>query len=75
MTLARVYRAPSLQQEDRVPLSSYEDAVGRLVTLRIDASVTDEAYDMCVKLIADVFWQSDKRVRRDVRVTASKWGV
>lgn len=73
--LARVYRKPSLQQEDRLPVSSYEEAVRRLVQIRDYEAVTDEAYDLCVSLVADIFWIADKRVRRDVIAAAKLLGV
>lgn len=68
-----------LRQEDRVPIATYEKAVWRLVALRADPELSDEAYDLAVTLLADVYWVSDVRVRRDVRKAAHeidpKWGV
>lgn len=71
----RVYRKPSLQQQDRLPISTYEEALRRLVCIRCDAGVPDEAYDVGVEIVADIFWRADKRVRRDVIVTAKDMGV
>lgn len=72
---ARVYRAPSMTQQDRLPVSTYDEAVRRLVQIRFDQSVPDAAYDLAVELIADIFWRNDKTVRRDVRVACRELGV
>ncbi|WP_040671655.1 hypothetical protein [Rhodobacter ferrooxidans] len=72
--LARVFRKPSLQQEDRLPVSTYDEAVRRLVQIRLDDTVTDEAYSLAVNLVADIFWVADKRLRRDVAVAARQLG-
>lgn len=72
--LGRVYRKPSLQQQDRLPVSSYEEAVRRLVVLRADEAVTDDAYSVAVELVADIFWRSDRRVRRDAMIAAREIG-
>lgn len=70
MTVARVFRKPSLQQEDRMPVSSYEEAVGVLVFIRCDETIPDHAYDKMVKLVADIYWERDIKVRRDVHVAS-----
>ena len=75
MGMARVYRKPSLQQEDRLPVGTYDQAIARLVTLRIDESLPDEAYDVAVTIVADIFWATDKRVRADVIKAARDIGV
>ena len=75
MILARVPRKASVQQYDRLPVSSYEEAVQRHVEIRCDQTVTDDGYDVAVNLIADIFWQSDKKVRRDALVLAREIGV
>lgn len=62
----RVFRKPSLQQQDRLPVSTYEEAVNRLVVLRYDETLDDFGYDAAVRLVADIFWKHDKAVRRDV---------
>ena len=69
--VSRVYRKPSLQQEDRLPVSSYDEAVRRLVCIRLDDSIPDDAYDLACALVADIFWRPDKIVRADV-VKASR---
>lgn len=71
----RVYRKPSLQQQDRLPVSSYEEALRRLVQYRADETVSDEAYHLAVELTADIFWKADKTVRRDVIAAAKDMGV
>ena len=75
MMLARIPRKPSLQQFDRLPISSYEEALQRLVEIRCDESVSDDAYDVAVNLIADIFWHSDKKVRCDALLAAREIGV
>lgn len=75
MALARVYRKASAQQDDRLPVSSYDEAVRRLVQIRCDEAVTDEAYDLAVSLISDIFWITDTRVRRDVIVAVRQLGA
>lgn len=71
----RVWRKPSLQQQDRLPVSSYDEAVRRLVMLRCDPDIFDATYDVAVNLVADIFWMTDTRVRRDVRVASRElWG-
>ena len=75
MMLARIPRKASLQQFDRLPISSYEEALQRLVEIRCDESVSDDAYDVAVNLIADIFWHADKKVRRDALLAAREIGV
>lgn len=70
MGLARVYRKPSMQQVDRLPVSSYEEAVQRLTYIRLDEDVTDAAYFLAVSIIADIFWVNDQKVIRDVTISA-----
>lgn len=72
---ARVYRASSLTQQDRLPVSTYDEAVRRLVQVRFDHSIPDAAYNLAVELVADIFWRNDKTVRRDVRVACRELGV
>lgn len=67
---SRVLRKASLRQPDRLPLETYEQALWRLVQIRCDASISDDAYYLAVRLIADIFWQTDCRVIRDVRKAA-----
>jgi hypothetical protein len=74
MGMARLYRKPSLQQQDRLPVATYDQAIRRLVTIRVDASLPDEAYDVAVTLVADIFWATDKRVRGDVIKAAREIG-
>lgn len=72
---SRVWRKASERQQDRLPVSSYEEAVRFLVTVRADATKSDEVYDALVEFAADIFWVTDKRVRRDVRVACNELGV
>lgn len=73
--LARVPRQPSLQQHDRLPVSTYDEAVWRLVQIRCDQSIDDAGYDAAVQLVADIFWVSDKRVRADALKAARTVGA
>lgn len=70
----RVHRKPSLQQADRLPISSYDDAVWKLVQIRLCEWLPDVAYDAAVELVADIFWKSDHKVRRDVIVASHEIG-
>ena len=69
---SRIPQERSLTQADRSPISSYEQAVWRLVALREDPEITDFAYDVGVKLIADIYWRTDTLVRRDAMVLAKQ---
>lgn len=73
--ISRVFRKPSLQQEDRLPIASYDEALNRLVQYRCDETLPDEAYDVAVSIVADIFWLNDTRVRRDVAVRARQIGA
>lgn len=70
--LRHVPRKAELRQEDRLPCETYEQAVSRLVQYHVTEGITPEAYDLAVKLVADIFWHTDKRVRRDVFVATRK---
>lgn len=72
--LQRVPVKPSLRQQDRAPISTYDEAVRHLVTLRINPALSDDAYDVAVALVADIFWRTDNKVRRDVRVACKEIG-
>ncbi len=71
--VARVSRATLLQQ-DRLPISTLEQATWRLVAIRGDESLPDAAYDVALKIVADIFWTSEKKLRRDVLVMAKRNG-
>lgn len=58
------------REQDRPPLQTYEKAVWRLVAIRADETISDDAYDLAVSLVADIFWKGDRDVRRDVRQSA-----
>lgn len=64
----------TIRQADRSPISTYEQAVWRLVALREDPEITDFAYDVAVKLIADIYWRTDTVVRRDAIKLAKELG-
>lgn len=55
-----------IRQADRQPVSTYYQAVWRLVALRADPELDDAGYDAAIKIVADVFWMDDRAVRRDV---------
>lgn len=59
-----------IRQPDRAPISTYENAIWRLVQYRADETLDDAAYDLAVTLVADIFWRTDPCVRRDVRKAA-----
>lgn len=73
--MARLYRKPSLQQADRLPVSSYDEAVRRLVEIRLDESIHDDGYAVAVQLVADIFWHTETRVLRDVIVASREIGA
>lgn len=75
MSAARVFRHPSMTQQDRLPISTYDEAVRSLVAIRADETVTDGEYQMAVSIIADIFWRGDRQVRRDVILAARDIGV
>lgn len=63
--MAPRFRTP-IKQEDRQPVETYEDAVNRLVILRATEHVGQAAYEIAVRLVADIYWVKDATVRRDV---------
>ena len=73
--LCRKPRRPSLAQEERLPVETYENAIWALVKARLDPDLTDHGFDHMVKLVADVFWQPDKRVRADVIIASREVGL
>lgn len=75
INVCRKPRKPSLCQEDRLPVETYENAVWALVKARLDPDLTDHCFDHMVKLVADVFWQPDKRVRADVIIASREVGL
>lgn len=69
-------RGPSrLRSRARNQIQDYEAAIWRLVVLRDDPAIGDEGYYACVTLIADIFWQTDARVRSDVIKFAATIGA
>ena len=69
-TLVRTPVRARIRQPERAPISTYENAIWRLVQYRADESLDDAAYDLAVTLVADIFWRTDTCVRRDVRKAA-----
>ena len=59
--LARKPRKSSLQQDDRLPVSTLEQAVNRLVSYRQNPDITQDAYDLVIKFAADLFWLTEYR--------------
>lgn len=57
---------PRLKQADRPPVSTYQEALARLVVLADKPGQTREAYADLVELVADLFWKTDVQVRRDM---------
>lgn len=76
---ARIPVRARIRQPERAPISTYENAIWRLVQYRADETLDDAAYDLVVTLVADIFWRTDVCVRRDVRKAAREvdpdWGV
>ena len=71
--MSRPLRIPPrvrLRQADRAPITTYEEAIWRLVQFRADPEIDDVAYDVAVNLVADIYWRTDVCVRRDVRKAA-----
>lgn len=73
--LARVYKYPSMRQQDRLPISTYEEALGRLVALRVDDRVSDDAYYLVAQMVADIFWLKDQKVIADAAKAVRAMGV
>lgn len=62
-----------LRQEDRAPVEDYDQAVWRIVQRRYEG-ISTEAADELIKLVADIYWVTDKQVRRDVIVAQRSIG-
>ena len=68
---SRIPMERSIRQADRSPVSSYEQAVWRLVALREDPK-SRIAHMTSASLIADIYWRTDTVVRRDAMVLAKQ---
>lgn len=68
------FRSVRERQAVRLPISKYEQAIRRLVRVREDESLSDDAYAVAVELVADIYWLTDSRVRRDVILAAKELG-
>ena len=55
-------RASAGPPKDRLPISTLEKAIWRLVQYYEDETVTPEAYSMARAVIADIFWVTERRV-------------
>ena len=61
-------RGAVMRHSTRPPLSTYEQAVWRLAQMRIEhGEVYADDQRFAVQIVADVFWQTEKTVLRDVR--------
>lgn len=72
--LARVPRKPSLQQEDRLPVSTVDEVVHYLVQKRLENTISDETYDELIKLASDIFWLTERDLRAKVVKAARQIG-
>lgn len=73
--LDRAPVASSIRQPDRLPVSEYTDAVQALSLIRANPDVNAAGFDACVKLIADIYWRNDRKVRADVIRESVKLGL
>jgi len=62
-----------LAQEDRHAVSDYNAAVWRIVQRRCEG-ISTEAADELYKIVADIYWVTDKQVRRDVFIAQRSIG-
>lgn len=66
--MSKPYREqkPSLQQADRLPVATYEQAVNRLLCLWLDRRVSRDSYDGSLRMAADIFWTTEKTLHNAV---------
>lgn len=69
-TPARTPVRARIRQPERAPISTYENAIWRLVLICADEILDDAAYELAVTLVAEIFGRTDVCVRRDVRKAA-----
>lgn len=69
-----VPKKPSLKQEDRLPVQTLEQAIGRLAFRRIAAEWSPETYDEVIQIVADIFWITDKDLRKKVLAAVKEIG-
>lgn len=59
-----------MQQRDREPLSTYEQAVWRLAQYEVGQANTLGQMDLAIQIVADLFWLSEAKVRSDAQKAA-----
>lgn len=58
---------PSSQLEDRLPIATYDKALFRLVQMSFSHIYDEDALRVGVQLVADIFWETEKTVEKDLR--------
>ncbi len=61
-------------QPAALPVETYAEAVAALVVIALDQGISDQAYDVAASMVARIYWRTEKRVRRDVKVAARRIG-
>lgn len=61
-----------MNMADRNPIATYERAIWRLVGFQNIDQATDDEIEYAVRIVADVFWLSDAKVRHDMRRAAKE---
>lgn len=61
------------RQQDRAPAVDYRLALTSLCRALLVDEISDDAYAFGVKMVADIYWLSDARVRRDVVRMLREW--
>lgn len=61
-----------MSMSERNPIATYERAIWRLVCFQTIDQATDEEIEYAVRIVADVFWLSDAKVRHDMRRSAKE---
>lgn len=51
---------------DRPSINTYENAISRLLTFRLEMDSDEKPLFFAILVVADVFWQTEKTVRRDL---------
>ena len=54
-------------QDDREPIRTYGDAIGRLAFWTVTERFSAHQLELASKMVADVFWLSDEKVAYDVK--------
>lgn len=74
MGVQYVPKKNSLKQQDRLPVETLEQAVGRITARRIAAGWSAQTYDEVIQIVADIFWITDKDLRKKVLVASKQIG-